>query len=80
MKPPVCDIAFALPDAQCNKTYLRPVHTERQRYCQPKKQCYDDRQMAMQPILPVTVPVKKIKGAARQRYVVTFGVNRLLKL
>ena len=34
--------------------------------------------MGMQPILPVTVPIKKIKGATRQRYVVTLGVNRPL--
>ena len=33
--------------------------------------------MGMQPILPVTVPVKKDhKAAARQRYVVTLDVNR----
>ena len=31
--------------------------------------------MGMQPILPVIVSVKKIKGAARQRYVVTLGVD-----
>ena len=30
--------------------------------------------MCMQPILPVTLPVKKIKGAARQRYVDGDGV------
>ena len=30
----------------------------------------------MQPILPATVPVKKIKGAARQSNVGTIGVNR----
>ena len=30
--------------------------------------------MGMQPVLPVTVPVKKIKGAARQRYVVTLAL------
>ena len=33
----------------------------------------------MQPILTVTVSVKKIKGAARQRNVVTVGVNRPLQ-
>ena len=32
--------------------------------------------MDMQPILPVTVPVKKIKGAARQRYGDGDGVVR----
>ena len=31
--------------------------------------------MCVQPILPATVPVKKIKGAGRQRYVVTLGVK-----
>ena len=31
--------------------------------------------MGMQSILPVTVSVKKIKGAARQRNVVTVGVD-----
>ena len=31
--------------------------------------------MGMQPILPDTVYVKKIIGAARQRCLVTFGVN-----
>ena len=31
--------------------------------------------MDTQPILPVTVSVKNIKGAARQRNVVTLGVN-----
>ena len=34
----------------------------------------------MHPILPITVPVKKIKGAARQCYVVTLSVNRPLAL
>ena len=34
--------------------------------------------VGMQPILPVTVPVKKIKGAAHQRYIVMLSVNRLL--
>ena len=34
-----------------------------------------DKQMGMQPILPVTVSVKKIKSAARQRNVVTVGVD-----
>ena len=33
--------------------------------------------MGMQPILPVTVPVKKIKGAPCQRYIVMFGVKRI---
>ena len=34
--------------------------------------------MGMQPILLITVSVKKIKGAARQRYVVTLDVTRPL--
>ena len=34
--------------------------------------------MGMQPILPVTVSVKKIKGAARQRNIVTVGVDEPL--
>ena len=34
--------------------------------------------MGMQPILPITVPVRKIKGVTRQRNVVTLGVNRPL--
>ena len=38
-----------------------------------------DRQMSMQPILPVTVSVKKIKDAARQRNVVTAGVDESLQ-
>ena len=41
---------------------------------------YVDRQMGMQPIIPVTVPVKKIKGAARQRNVVTLSVDELYRL
>ena len=32
--------------------------------------------MGMGPILSTTLPVKKIKGAARQLCVVTFGVNK----
>ena len=51
---------------------LRPVHTER--HCHVNvtvnvKKRYVDGQMGMQPILPVTVPVKKIKGADRQHYI-----------
>ena len=34
--------------------------------------------MGMQSILPITVSVKKIKGASRQRSVVTLGVDELL--
>ena len=34
--------------------------------------------MGMQPILAVTVTVKKIKGTARQCYFATLGVNRPL--
>ena len=41
--------------------------------------------MGIQPILPITVPVKKIKGAVRQHYVdvdigvtVTLGMNKPL--
>ena len=33
------------------------------------KNCYVDGQMGMEPILPVSVPVKKIKRAARQHYI-----------
>ena len=40
------------------------------------KRCYVDWQMGMQPILSAIVPVKKIKGAARQSNVVTLGVKR----
>ena len=36
--------------------------------------------MGMQPILAITVSVKKIKGAACQRYVVKLGVNKALKV
>ena len=35
--------------------------------------------MGMQPILNAIMPVKKIKGAARQRNVVTVGVDEPLK-
>ena len=34
----------------------------------------------MRPILAVTVPIKKIKGSASQRNVVTVGVDEPLKL
>ena len=34
--------------------------------------------MGMQPILPITVSVKKIKDAARQRNIVTTGVDEPL--
>ena len=34
--------------------------------------------MGIQSILSVTLPTKKIKGAARQRYVVILSVNRSL--
>ena len=34
--------------------------------------------MGMQPILPVTVSIKKIKGSSRQRNVVTVGVHEPL--
>ena len=57
---------------------LRPVHTNHQHYRQ-HNECYVDGQINMQPNLPVTVPVKKIKGATRQHNVVTLGVNRPLK-
>ena len=42
---------------------LRPVGTKRQRYRQHKRCCVGG-QMGMQPILPITVPVKKIRGNA----------------
>ena len=32
--------------------------------------------MGMQPILPTTMPIKKIIGAARQLYDVSYGVVR----
>ena len=36
--------------------------------------------MGLQPILPVRVSIKKIKGATRQRNVVTLGVDEPLNL
>ena len=50
------------------------VHTKRQH----NVKCYGDRQMGMQPILPVTGSVNKIKGVARQRNIVTLGVDEPL--
>ena len=64
---------------QLRLVYSGPVHTDRHRHCQRKK-CYVDGQKDMQPLLPITVPVKKIKGADRQCNVVTLGVNRPLKI
>ena len=55
----------------------RLVHTKRLRHRHHNKR-YVDRQNGMQPILPIIVPLKKIKGAARQCYgtvTESFGVN-----
>ena len=60
---------------------LRLVHTELLRYHHHKNATLTGK-MGMQPILTVTVPIRKIKGAARQQYVdvtVSLGVNRPLR-
>ena len=45
---------------------LRPGHTERPHYRQHIKR-YIDGLMGVQPILPVTLPIKKIKDAAHHQ-------------
>ena len=68
MRKKVAPYILSLIDAQ--NIYIVSVR------CRQRKKRYVNGQMGMQPILPITVLVKKIKGGTRQRYVVTLGVNR----
>ena len=54
---------------------FKAVHTER--FCRRhRNKRHIDRQMGLQPVLPVTVPIKKIEGAHRQCYGDGDGVVR----
>ena len=57
---------------------LKRVHTKSQRHRQRQKRFVEGK-MGMRPIPAVTVPIKKIKGSASQRNVVTVGVDEPLK-
>ena len=66
------------------KAHLRLVHTDFHRRVNVTNATLTGK-IGTQPILPITVTVRKIKGAARQNYVesdvdvtVTLGVNRAL--
>ena len=67
----VKEIFFVLSAAQ----HLKALFTPSVNVTVNVKNATFDRQMGMQPILPITVSVKKIKVAARQHNVVTVGVD-----